>query len=130
MRRTPPAVLLLSLAAACSHPSPEADRRQRLLARIDSLPRLEAEQRAWPRGPTLACDERAAARAREIGALRAELDALTASLGVRAKLGALFAACDELVGCAQCDDGAAARCSRTRELLVDVQLALTRAGLR
>jgi len=130
MRRPHAAALLLALAAGCGRPSLETARRQRLLARIDTLPRLEAEQRAWPRSATLACDERAASRAEEIDATRSELEELTASLGVRPSLAPLFEACDELKGCARCDEGFAARCSRTRELLVDVQLALTRAGLR
>ena len=130
MRSVRAAVLLAALAAGCSRPSPEVVRRQRLLARIDTLPRLEAEQRAWPRGATLACDERAAERGGEIDVLRAELVELTASLGVQQALGPLFEACDELKECARCDEGFAARCSRTRELLVDVQLALARAGLR
>ena len=133
MRRTHAAVLLLALVAGCRRPSLEASeaaRRQRLLARIDTLPRLEAEQRAWPRGDTLACDERATARAGEIDALRAELEELSASLGVRQDLAPIFEACEELKGCARCDEGSAARCSRTRELLLTAQLAVRRAGLR
>jgi hypothetical protein len=51
-------------------------------------------------------------------------------LPARAELGSILEACDALKGCARCDEGFAARCSRTRELLVDVQLALTKAGLR
>ncbi len=123
-------VLLFALLAGCARPSPEAARRQRLLARLDTLPRLEAEQRAWPRGETLACDERAGERGREIDALRAELEDLTASLGLRRELSPVFEACAELKACARCDASFAARCSRTRELLVDVQLAVARAGLR
>ncbi len=129
MRHAHAAVLLLALAVGCGRPSPEAARRQRLLARIDMLPRLEAEQRAWPRGETLACDERAASRAREIDALSDELEELTASLGAKEGLRPLFEACTELKGCARCDEGAAAHCSRTRDLLLAVQLAVTRAGL-
>jgi hypothetical protein len=127
--RSPLAAGLLVLAAGCEHASDSA-RRQRLLALIDTLPRLEAEERAWPRGASLACDERAAARAREIDLLRAELDEVSAGLGARRDLAPVFAACAELEGCARCDEGFAAHCSRTRELLVDVQIALAQSGLR
>lgn len=130
MRSALAAALLVVATAGCDAPSADAGRRQHLIALIDTLPRLEAEERAWPRAPSLACDERAAGRAREIDALRAELEEAARGLPGRAELGPLFTSLGELQGCARCDEGFAARCSRTRELLVDVQLSLTKAGLR
>jgi hypothetical protein len=127
--RPPLAAVLLLVAAGCERASDPA-RRQRLLALIDTLPRLEAEERAWPRSASLSCDERTAARARELDLLRRDLDELSASLPTRRELAPVFAACAELEGCARCDEGFAAHCARTRELLVDVQIALGRAGLR
>lgn len=128
----PPAlwVLLVVLVAGCGRSSRDARQRQRLLELIDTLPRLEAEQRAWPRSATLACDERTLARVHEIDALRAQLEDVMASLPARRELGSVLQACDELEGCARCDEGFAARCARTRELLVEVQLALAKTGLR
>jgi hypothetical protein len=130
MRSPLAAVLIVLLPAGCDHGSPDAGRRQRLLALIDTLPRLEAEERAWPRAPSLACDERAAERVREIDALRAEIAETAGGLAGRVELAPVFAACDELRGCTRCDEGFAAHCSRTRELLVEVQLALRKGGLR
>jgi hypothetical protein len=124
-----PIPLLLLLTTTCDHASDPA-RRQRLLALIDTLPRLEAEERAWPRSPSLACDERAATRVHEIDLLRADLDELSAALPSRPELTPIFAACSELQGCARCDEGFAAHCARARELLVDVQIALSRTDLR
>lgn len=130
MRSPLAAVLLVLLGAGCDRASADEGRRRRLLALIDTLPRLEAEERAWPRAPSLACDERAAVRAHEIDALRDAIEEAARGLPGRAELGPVFAAAGELQGCARCDEGFAARCSRTRELLVDVQIALARSGLR
>jgi hypothetical protein len=130
MRSPLAAVLLVVVVGGCDHSSGDGGRRERLIALIDTLPRLEAEERAWPRAPSLACDERAAGRVREIAEIRAAIEEAARDLPGRAELAPVFAACDELQGCARCDEGFRARCSRTRELLVDVQLALTKAGLR
>jgi hypothetical protein len=105
-------------------------RTLRLRMLIDTLPRIEAEERAWPRGPSLACDERSAGRVREIEALRAEIEALSAGMPARGELATVLSACEELKGCTRCDEGYAGHCERTRELLVEMVPALARAGLR
>jgi hypothetical protein len=130
MRLPLAAVLFALFTAGCDHASGDERRRQHLLALVDTLPRIEAEERAWPRAPSLSCDERTADRVREIDALRAEIEETARDLPGRAELAPVFAAVGELKGCARCGEGFAAHCSRTRELLVDVPLALAKAGLR
>jgi hypothetical protein len=127
------AIVLLVVAAGCGRrgaPSSAtvALHERRCLELIDTLPRMEAEQRAWPRTESLACDEHGEARAREVEQLRAELGEVCADVPARAALGAALAAADEVRQCAACAPSFAPHCARARELLVDVQLAL--AGAR
>ena len=130
MRSRSALVLLVALVAACDRGPRGSRERQRLLALIDTLPRLEAEERAWPRTASLACDARAEARAREIAALRAQLEEAIAGLPGRPDLSSATRACAEVLACARCDESFAAHCSRAREILVEVQLALAKAELR
>jgi hypothetical protein len=109
--------------AGCGSREVAAERRFREI--MDTLPRLEAEQRAWPRSDTLACDERAEARVREIDQLRADLRDISVKLPLQPGLAAASAACDELAGCAACGAAWAPRCARTRELLVEAGLAIS-----
>ena len=133
------AALLALALAACGRasrdapaPSPEtlAIHRRRCLELIDTLPRLEAEQRAWPRSESLACDEHGEARAREVDQLIVEMERACADLPARAALKPAFDAAEEVKQCAACAPAHARHCTRARELLVDAQLALASAGLR
>lgn len=101
-----------------------SQRRIRFLELMRSLPRLEAEERAWPRPATLECQEKGRARAAEIEGIRRELaevagDWLTGP--------AALEACLELEKCAACDRAEdVAHCARARELLVEAQGDLER----
>jgi hypothetical protein len=119
------ALALLVVAAGCGRRG--APQQRRCLELIDTLPRLEAEQRAWPRSESLACDEHGEERAREVAAIRGEMVEVCAGL---AALPRALEAADEVRQCAACAPSFAPHCARARELLVDVQLALAGAGLR
>ena len=128
-------VVVVALVEGCGRrgaPSPEtvALHQRRCLELIDTLPRLEAEQRAWPRSETLACDEHGAARAAEVEQLRAEMGEVCAEGPARAALRPALDAAGEVKECASCAPSFARHCTRARELLLEVQLALAGAGLR
>ena len=127
--RTAPIALGL-LAAACSRAAPDtpAAARRRLVEIVTSLPGVEAEERAWPRPDALACDERAAARAREMGAMRAELTRLAARIGPAVDARPAIEAADELSACAACGPEHAIRCERARERIDAALAALGDAG--
>jgi hypothetical protein len=130
VRRAP--IVLACLAAACSRAPPDAPAaaRRRFVEIVEALPRVEAEERAWPRPDALACDERAAARAREIGQVRAELADLAAKLGPAVDARPAIEAADELVGCAACGPEHAARCEAARARIDEALAAIGKAGLR
>lgn len=132
-------VLVALVLVACGRatpgapaPSPEtlALQRRRCLALIDTLPRLEAEQRAWPRSESLECDDHGEARARELDQLVGEMRIACADLPAPLALKLAFDAAVEVKHCAACAPAHARHCTRARELLVEAQLALSQAGLR
>jgi hypothetical protein len=104
--------------------------RRRCLELIATLPRLEAEQRAWPRDATLECEERGEARAAELRQLRAAIAERCAEGGAAGDLGSVLEAADEVTRCAACGGDQARHCARARELFVEMETALGRAGLR
>jgi hypothetical protein len=114
---------LALVLAGCGSREVAAERRFREI--MDTLPRLEAEQRAWPRSDSLACDERAAARVREIEQLRADLRDISVKLPRLPGVGPASEACDELAQCAACGAAWAPHCAMTRELLVEARLAMS-----
>lgn len=126
--------LALALFAGCGRASRDmsdaAQRGRRCRELLDSLPRVEAEQRAWPRSNSLACDERGAAAAQEIEQLRLKMTAACAELPARAELEVAFEAVREMEQCAGCAAGYARHCAQARDLLVETQLAMAKAGLR
>ena len=114
---------LALLLAGCSSREVAAERRFREI--METLPRLEAEQRAWPRSDSLACDERAAARVREVEQLCADLRDISVKLPARRGLRPASEACGELAQCAACGPTWAPHCARTRELLVEAGIAMS-----
>jgi hypothetical protein len=123
-----PAIVALGLlVAACGRAAPDtpAAARRRLVEIVASLPGVEAEERAWPRADALACDERAAARAREIAVMRAEIVQLSARLGPAVDARPAIEAADELGACAACGPEHALHCERARER-IDEALATLR----
>ena len=124
------ALPLLTLCACARGPADAQAARLRCLALVDALPRLEAEQRAWPRSDSLACEERGAARAAELRALRAGLEASCGEGRAKEALAPLLEAASEVEQCAACAPEHARHCNRARELFVEMETALGKAGLR
>src|SRR5262245_51479118 len=120
--RTAP-LALIALAAACGRGARDtpAEARRRFLELLDALPRIEAEERAWPRPDSLACDERAAARARELEAMRDEIADVGARLAPALDARPAIEAADELRACAGCGAEHIRRCVRARELIAEAQ---------
>jgi hypothetical protein len=121
--------LLTLTACARGHADAQAS-RLRCLELIDALPRLEAEERAWPRSDSLACEERGAARAAELRALRAGLEESCGQGRAKEALAPLLEAASEVEQCAACAPEHARHCNRARELFVEMETALGKAGLR
>ena len=125
--------LVALVGAGCARGDDDAQAsRRRCLALVDSLPRLEAEQRAWPRSDSLACEERGVARASELAALRADLEASCGEARGVARasdLAPLLEAADEVRACAACAPEHARHCPRARELFVQMETALGKKKL-
>jgi hypothetical protein len=122
--------LLLAFTACARAPGDAQAARRRCLTLVDTLPRLEAEQRAWPRSDSLYCEERGEARAVELRALRRELEESCGAAQAPGDLAPIFEAADEVEACAACAPDHTAHCARARELFVEMQTALEKAGLR
>jgi hypothetical protein len=125
VRAAPIALGLILAACGRTAPDTPAAARRRFVEIVASLPPIEAEERAWPRADALACDERGAARAREIAVMRAEIVQLSARLGPAVDARPALDAADELGACAACGPEHAAHCERARER-IDAALAALR----
>ena len=132
VRRAPLLVLAVACAAlGCARAeSPTQAARRRCLSLVESLPRYEAEERAWPRSASLACEERAQDRAAELLALRRGIAESCAAASGGGDIAPLLEATDEVIGCAACGEGYVPRCRHARELFVEMDSALRRARLR
>ncbi len=115
-------------AAEAASRARASKRRLRYLELMATLPRFEAEQRAWPRPLTLECQEKGRRRVAEIEAIRMELSDVA---GQYATTTAAFEACMELEKCAACDgSGDVAHCATARDLLDEARGDWVRAQRR